>query len=113
LVVGDDPSSTTILPSRSGRSLVIANWDYGRDFASVVSSISAGRFEEVPTAEVSLCWHALPQRLFDSAAPGDEVDRSLRAELPPGEYDVCTLRYRPADDISLVLHWLRSASRFT
>jgi len=107
LVIGDEPSSTTLVRSKSGRSLLIAKWDYGPDSASVAASMASIDLRDFPAAELSLRLTTSPQAIFDSGAPGDKVDRFLEASLPPGVYDVSTLEFRPTSDISLVLHWLR------
>jgi hypothetical protein len=111
LVIGDEPASTALLPSRAADSLVLAKWSYGPDRASVVASLRGVRFDRFPPAEVSFSFRSSPQLLFDSSAPGRNVDQHLTARLPAGEYVASTLVFEPARDISLVLHWVRPPGR--
>ena len=60
-------------------------------------------------AEVKLTFRSSPQSLFDSSSPGDDVEEYLTAQLPAGDYMVSTLVFEPTQDISLLLHWVRSS----
>ena len=107
LVIGDEPASTALLPTRAADSLVIAKWTYGPDDASVIASLRGVHLKRFPGPEVKFTFRSSPQSLFDSGFPGDEVDEHLTARLPAGEYVASTLVFEPARDISLVLHWVR------
>jgi hypothetical protein len=107
LVIGDEPASTALLPTRAADSLVIAKWTYGPDRLSVVASLRGIRLDQFPAAQVKVTFLSSPQLLFDSGSPGGEADEHLTARLPAGEYVASTLVFEPARDISLVLHWVR------
>jgi len=110
LVIGDEPASTALLPTRAADSLVIAKWTYGPDRASVVASLRGVRLDQFPAApEVRFAFRSSPQLLFDSGSPGDQVEEHLTARLPAGQYVASTLVFEPTRDISLVLHWVRPA----
>jgi hypothetical protein len=109
LVIGDEPASTALLPTRAADSLVIAKWTYGPDHSRVVASLREVRLDRFPEAEVTFEFLSSPQLLFDSASPGGAVEAHLTARLPPGEYVASTLIFEPARDISLVLHWVRTS----
>ena len=42
--------------------------------------------------------------LFDSAAPGDDVDTFISVQIPRGNYVAETLHYNVNADVSIVLH---------
>jgi hypothetical protein len=107
LVIGDEPASTALLPTRAADSLVIAKWTYGPDSRSVVASLRGVRLDRFPAAEVKFAFRSSPQLLFDGAVPGDGADEHLIARLRAGDYVASTLVFEPARDISLVLHWVR------
>ena len=107
LVIGDEPASAALFPTRAADSVVIAKWAYGPDPPGVVASVRAVRLDGFPPAEVKFTFRSSPQSLFDSGVPGDEVEERLTAQLPAGDYVASTLVFNPARDVSLVLHWVR------
>ena len=107
LVLSGEPADTALLPSRSGRSLVLAQWRCGPDAATVVDCLRRLDLARFPPPAVRLRLTGSPQALFDSAYPGLEICECLTAGLPAGEYAASALPDRPRAGVSLALHWLR------
>lgn len=108
LVIGDEPASTALLPTRAGDSLVIAKWTYGPDRPSVVAALRGVRLDRFSAAaEVEFTFRSSPQVFFDGGSPGHDVQEQLTARLPTGDYVASTLVFEPTRHISLVLHWVR------
>ncbi|MFJ9058267.1 Imm21 family immunity protein [Streptomyces sp. NPDC102409] len=104
LVLGDDPTSTSVLPERD----LFVRWCAAESEEELLGSVDAAlahaawepeRHRDVPG----------PVVLFDSAWPGDELepDSHLRVELGPGRYSVRAAHVEPDPETSLHLVQLR------
>ncbi|HET6980154.1 MAG TPA: Imm21 family immunity protein [Pyrinomonadaceae bacterium] len=105
VVFGEEPFSTTWLPSQELLNSFIVRWVYAEDetkVREVLRSLSIA--DQWQATDVKLEIFNDELILFDSSCSGADVDSSLAIEISPGSYAIQTLHYNPNDEVSLILH---------
>ncbi len=108
LVLGDEPMQTTWLPLEEGAGGLFVRWMYADD-----ESLAIQHLKSIPDEIfelTSLQFHVRQQKLllFDSAAPGSEVqaEETLEIDLIPGTYSIETATFKPDNSTAFILHRL-------
>ncbi|MEM7231529.1 MAG: Imm21 family immunity protein [Planctomycetota bacterium] len=102
--IGDEPFSTAISRLETSTFELVA-WSFADNEPAVLEHLSRrpdDLFQSAPTFDYPV--HSARLVLFDSAAPGSEADSSLRLDVEPGTYRVCSKYWQPDENTGLVLH---------
>lgn len=110
LILGDRPLITGVWKDSLNRVTIwrISYADPDDDVPDLLATLDEKSFEE-PEESVEFAFGSRAAIIFDTSAPGDEVEsESVSFDIEPGRYLVTTHVVKPAPTVELLLHRFHS-----
>lgn len=104
VVFGEQPYSTTWWQCPGLDFGLIVRWVCAENEAAVHQAMTKLSNRNWERTEVGFEVRTGRLLLFDSAAPGDNIETFILIQLPKGRYAAETMHYEPDTDTALVLH---------